>query len=234
MAKRSKKEDDPQIVFNNKQVAESLYSKKILLRCKNEKQKKFINLIDQNEITICFGPAGCGKSYLSIYKALQLLSDPDNNYQKIYIVTPTVEVGNSLGYLKGTLEEKIFNYIYSTYYLIDRMIGKENRERLVATDIIHAIPLQFLRGINIDNAILVGEELQNSTIQQFKTLITRIGFASKYILSGDIEQVDIKDKINGLQDAINRFSDIKEIGFIKFENQDIVRNPLISKILSKY
>lgn len=223
------------IPLNNKQMAEILYGKKLNIKCKNKKQKDLINTIEEKEITIAVGPSGTGKSHLSVAMALKLLADPNNNYQKIYIITPNVEVdGSELGFLPGPLADKLSVYLFSTYYLMDKIIGKSNREKLVELDIISPLAIGYIRGINIDQSLLIGEELQNTTTLQFKTLITRIGFSSKFILSGDLEQVDIRNNTNGLQDSINKFSDFDEIGIIKFEKNDIVRNPLIGKILDKY
>lgn len=226
---------EKQIPLNNKQIAEIIYGKKLSTRGKNKKQKDLLTAIGLKEITIAVGPAGVGKSYISVAKALELLASPDNNYQKIYIVTPAVESEENLGFLKGTLEEKLDPYLFSTYYLIDKIIGKSNRKRLQELNIVEPLALAFMRGMNVDNALLIFEEAQNSTIGQMKTLLTRIGFSSKFIISGDLEQVDRKDcKTNGLQDAIDKVKDMEEIGIVQFEKEDIVRNPLISRILDRY
>jgi len=223
------------IPLNNKQIAELLYGKKLLIKGKNQKQKQLLTEIGLREITIAVGPAGVGKSYVSVAKALELLANPDNNYQKIYVCTPAVDADEKLGYLKGTLEEKLDPYLFSTYYLIDKVIGKSKRKRLQELNIIEPIALAFMKGINIDNAIFILEESQNTTPGQMKNVLTRIGFNSKFIISGDLEQVDRlpKDKC-GLKDALDKLEGMKEIGIIYFENADIVRNPIISKILNKY
>ena len=178
-------------LLNNKQVADILYGKKVKIRCKNQKQKQFIKTIDENQISICIGPAGVGKSYISIIKSLQLLADPTNNYHNIYVITPAVESEERLGYLPGGLEEKLEPYLYSTYKLIDKIIGIENRKKLVNSEIIKPLALAYLRGWNIDNSILIFEEAQNCTPKQMKTVLTRIGFNSKFIISGDLEQTDL-------------------------------------------
>jgi len=225
---------EKKIPLNNKQIAEILYGKKLLIRGKNKKQKELLTEIGLKEITIAIGPAGVGKSYVSVAKALELLANPDNNYQKIYICTPAVDADEKLGYLKGTLKEKLDPYLFSTYYLMDKIIGKQNRKRLQDLDIVEPMALAFIRGINVDNAIFILEEAQNTTPSQMKSLLTRIGFNACFIISGDLEQTDRHQKTNGLQDAVDKFSNMKEIGMIKFDEKDIVRNPLISKILSKY
>jgi len=225
---------EKKIPLNNKQIAEILYGKKLLIRGKNKKQKDLLTQIGLKEITLAIGPAGVGKSYVSVAKALELLANPDNNYQKIYVCTPAVDADEKLGYLKGTLEEKLDPYLFSTYYLMDKIIGKQNRKRLQELDIVSPMALAFIRGINVDNAIFILEEAQNTTPSQMKSLLTRIGFNAKFIVSGDLEQTDRKQNLNGLQDAVDRVSNMDEIGYVEFEEKDIVRNPLISKILSKY
>lgn len=209
---------------------------KIKIKCKNEYQKEFIKMIDEHEITLCGGPAGCGKSYLSLIKALDYVLTPDNGYNTLYIITPTVEVGDSIGFLKGSITEKLDPYIYSSYYLIDNLIGKSNREKLVSEGVIQTLVLSFIRGINIDNAILVFEEAQNSTIGQMKTLITRIGKHSKFIISGDVKQIDKFKNWNesGLIDAFNRFKKFDKIGKFDFSGAPSVRNAMIDDILNFY
>jgi phosphate starvation-inducible PhoH-like protein len=223
------------IPLNNKQIAEILYGKKSLLKSKNKKQKELLTKIGEKEMIIAIGPAGVGKSYISVAKSLELLADPNNNYYKIYVTTPTVDVDDSIGFLPGDVDSKMEVYLFSTFYLIDKIIGKKNRKRLQELKIIETLCLSYLRGCNIDNAILIGEECQNMTSAQMKTLVTRIGYNSKFILSGDLEQIDRKyQKVNGLQDIKDRLTDMNEISIVQFDNDDIVRNPLISKILNKY
>jgi phosphate starvation-inducible PhoH-like protein len=152
------------------------------------------------------------------------------------IVRPAVESEEKLGSLPGTLEEKLDPYISPSYYLLNKLIGKENREKLIELELIEVQALAFIRGWNIDNTILIFEEAQNSTPNQMKLLLTRIGFNSKFFISGDLEQTDrYKDKTQtGLLDAIKKFRDMDDIGIFEFDENDIVRNPLITKILKKY
>jgi phosphate starvation-inducible PhoH-like protein len=150
------------------------FERKVRIKCKNEKQKQFINMIDDHQITLCSGPAGCGKSHLSIAKALEYIQTPNNGYNTLYIITPAVEIEEKLGSLPGDLATKLSPFLFSTYYLIDKLIGKESREKMVKEEIIQPLALAFLRGVNIDNAILVFEEAQNASKTQMKTLLTRI------------------------------------------------------------
>jgi phosphate starvation-inducible protein PhoH and related proteins len=201
-----------------------------------ENQRLYYNILKQDQITICTGPAGVGKSYIAMKAAVNLLQDPNNSYEKIMIVRPAVESEEKLGSLPGSLEEKLDPYISPSYYLLNKLIGKENREKLIEYDFIEVQALAYIRGWNIDNTILIFEEAQNSTPNQMKLLLTRIGFNSKFFISGDLEQTDrYKDKTQtGLWDALSRFREMDDIGIFEFDENDIVRNPLITKILKKY
>jgi phosphate starvation-inducible PhoH-like protein len=168
--------------------------------------------------------------------AVDLLLDDGNGYDKIIIVRPAVEAEEKLGALPGNLEEKLDPYIFPSYYLLNKIIGKEAREKLKEAEVIEVFALAYMRGMTIDNAILVFEEAQNATPKQMKLLLTRIGSNTKFFISGDIEQTDrYKDKKqSGLYDAIIRFNGINGIGIFEFGDKDGVRNPIITKILQKY
>ena len=168
--------------------------------------------------------------------AVDLLIDPNNSYEKIIIVRPAVEAEEKLGSLPGNLEEKLDPYIFPSYYLLNKIIGKEAREELKKADIIEVFALAYMRGMNIDNSILIFEEAQNSTPNQMKLLVTRIGYNSKFFISGDLEQTDrYKDKTqSGLYDALKRFKNVNKIGLYDFKDAKNVRNPLITQILDKY
>lgn len=199
-------------------------------------QENYWDVLDQNQITFCFGPAGTGKSFISMKKAVDLLWCEDNKYERLVIVRPAVEAEEKLGALPGDLEEKLDPYLFPSYYLLHKIIGKEKTIKLETSGIIEKAALAYMRGRNIDNSILIFEEGQNATINQLKLLITRIGFNSKFFISGDIEQTDkFKDKTkSGLYDAKDRFKDMRDVGVFEFGIDDIVRNPLISEILNRY
>jgi len=199
-------------------------------------QEEYWDVLDKNQITFCFGPAGVGKSYIAMKKAVDLLWDSENKYEKIIIVRPAVEAEEHLGSLPGGLEEKLDPYIYPSYYLLNKIIGKEAREKLKDEGIIEVAALAYMRGWNVDNTILVFEEAQNATPSQIKLLITRIGYNSKFFISGDLEQSDkYKDKTkSGLYDAKRRLEGVNGIGLYEFGNNDVVRNPIITEILKKY
>ena len=219
-----------------KQLIKDIINKKPRKKFLSENQKVYYNQLVENEITICSGPAGVGKSFIAMRAAVDLLMDETNSYEKIIIVRPAVEAEEKLGSLPGNLEEKLDPYIFPSYYLLNKIIGKEAREKLKNHDVIEVFALAYMRGMNIDNSILIFEEAQNSTPTQMKLLLTRIGFNSKFFISGDVEQTDrYRDKTHsGLYDALNRFTGIENIGVFEFENKDVIRNPLISKILDKY
>jgi phosphate starvation-inducible PhoH-like protein len=201
-----------------------------------ENQKIYYETLLNNQITICSGPAGVGKSYIAMKTAVDLLLDEGNGYDKIIIVRPAVEAEEKLGALPGNVEEKLDPYIFPSYYLLNKIIGKEAREKLKDAEVVEVFALAYMRGMTIDNSILIFEEAQNATPKQMKLLLTRIGSNTKFFISGDIEQTDrYKDKKHsGLYDALTRFNGIPGIGIFEFGEKDGVRNPIITKILQKY
>jgi phosphate starvation-inducible PhoH-like protein len=199
-------------------------------------QEEYWEILGKNQITICIGPAGTGKSYISLKKSIDLLWNNDNKYEKLIIIRPSIETGKSIGFLPGDKNEKMLPYIMPSYYLLDKIMGKNKREQLEKDGFIEVIPISFLRGWNIDNSIVVGEEFQNVTPIEMKLVLTRIGYNSKIFLSGDIEQSDLfKDKTkSGLFDAKERLKNVNDIGIFEFDENDIVRNPIISEIINRY
>jgi len=227
---------DVKVVKTKKELICSIIKRKTKEKFLSESQRVYYDKLINSEITICSGPAGVGKSYIAMKSAVDLLSDPSTPYEKIIIVRPAVEAEEKLGSLPGNVEEKLDPYIFPSYYLLNKIIGKENREKLKEIEAIEVFALAYMRGMNIDNSILIFEESQNSTPSQMKLLLTRIGFNSKFFISGDLEQFDRhKDKTQtGLWDAIVRFKDLERIGIHEFGDDDVVRNPLITKILKRY
>ena len=200
--------------FSKKDFINSIIKKKQKNKFLTENQEVYYNLLRNNQITICSGPAGVGKSYIAMKAAVDLLMDTNNAYEKLVIVRPAVEAEEKLGSLPGNLEEKLDPYIFPSYYLLNKIIGKEAREKLKDAEIIEVFALAYMRGMNIDNTILIFEEAQNSSPNQMKLLLTRIGFNSKFFISGDIEQTDrYKDKKqSGLYDAIQKFKNVNDMG----------------------
>ena len=215
---------------------QSILGKRIRIKHRGHKQAEFTDLIAEKEIVLAAGPAGTGKSYLSIGKALELIQNKTNKYDKLRILKPAVEAGENLGFLPGDLAEKLAPHLESSMDIIDKIVGIMNREKLVEMGIVSVEPLGFLRGKTLDNTILVVEEAQNISPEQMKTLLTRIGENSKYIISGDLDQSDKYKKVTetGLYDVFQRHSHMEEIGVFMFDKTDIVRNPLISKLLDNY
>jgi len=215
----------------------NLYGKKVKIKCKNQHQKEFLNMIDEKDIVLCSGPAGCGKSHLSIAKALEYIQTPDNGYNKIYIITPTVEITRSgVGFLPGTFADKVSVYMNSVYKLFDKIISKEICDKLLKNQIIEILGLGYIRGENLDNSILIVEESQNISIKEMLTILTRIGENCKLIISGDLFQIDafrcIED--SGLYHSMKKLKDIEGIGIFEFSEDDIVRNSIITEILKRY
>jgi len=219
-----------------KEIICEIIKKKSKEKFLSDNQRVYYDLLKKNQITICSGPAGVGKSFIAMKAAIDILADPTSPYEKIIIVRPAVEAEEKLGSLPGNVEEKLDPYIFPSYYLMNKIIGKEAREKLKEIDVIEVFALAYMRGMNIDNSILIFEEAQNSTPNQMKLLLTRIGFNSKFFISGDLEQTDrYKDKTqSGLYDAIKKFKDLNDVGVFEFDTKDVVRNPLIGKILKRY
>jgi len=231
------KENEYKPTLTKKDLISQIIKKKTKEKFLTLNQKKYYDTLVSSEITICSGPAGVGKSYITMKAAIDLIADPTTPYEKIIIVRPAVEAEEKLGSLPGNGEEKLDPYIFPSYYLLNKIIGKEAREKLKEVEVIEVFALAYMRGMNIDNSILIFEEGQNASPSQMKLLLTRIGFNSKFFISGDVEQSDkYKNKTqSGLWDSIEKFRDSGDISIFEFKDKnDIVRNPLISKILQKY
>ena len=241
MARKTKVETVTKVVSNqecqNKRQALSQMKRiKWNIEFKNRNQKYFWDSIDSNTINFCIGPAGCGKTYVATYYALQHLVDKQSNYDGIIITKPLVEVdGEKIGYLPGSIDEKTEPFMQSVYYNMEQIIGKQRMEVLRAAGLIKVVPLAYMRGLTLQNKIVMLDEAQNATIPQIKTFLTRIGMGSKYIVSGDLMQSDLKGNgPNALEDSIRRFTGLYGVGFSKFEMTDVVRHPIVAELLSRY
>ena len=221
---------DPQKQFNGS--ADMLSKLRLDVKCKTENQKKLINLIKEKEIVICAGLAGTGKTFLTCFQALDLLKKYPETYKKIVLIkSVTTLKSEEIGFLKGTLEEKMEPFIYSFVNNFEKIIGKVQTELLRKEHIIETLPIAYLRGINIDNSLVVIDEVQNISIENIRTILTRIGYNSKMIFLGDVKQIDSKNKKDSaLRFLLDKFSHIDEIGTIELGTEDVVRNPLIKKI----
>ena len=199
---------------------------------KNDKQQELINLIKNKEITVVSGPAGTGKTYVTLATALSLLG---NVYKKIILVKSVTTIpGEEIGFLKGDMEQKMEPFVMSYMWNIDKICGQESSTSLLNKGLIEILPLAYIRGLSIDNSIVIIDEIQNIDTHTFKSIITRIGDDSKYIFLGDIEQVDRRKKQEScLQQVLDIFSEDKLVGTLVFTDEDCVRNPIIPKILNK-
>ena len=209
----------------------------IKIIAKNENQKKLINSIKNNEITICAGKAGTGKTFVALAIALGLLRKAGNRFKKIYFVkSVTTLKGEEIGYLKGDMKEKIDPFMWSFYIAMEKIILESSKKILIEKDIIRPFPLAYMRGVSLDDCIIIADEMQNVSIENSLTLMTRIGSNSKLILLGDMNQIDMKNKYeSSLVVILNMFADTHNIGTIMMSQEDTnVRNPLITVIEEKY
>jgi phosphate starvation-inducible PhoH-like protein len=205
------------------------------LQYKNPAQRRFYKTISSKDITFGIGPAGCGKTYLSVHRALRELGDKDSKIDGIVIVKPLVEAaGEKIGFLPGDVEEKTAPFMMSFYYNMEQIIGKQRLQVLKESNTIQVIPLAFMRGITLANKFVILDEAQNATPEQIKMFVTRIGENSKYIITGDLEQSDIQKHKSGLEDAIKRFAGIHGVGLAQFKEKDVVRHSLVRRLLKRY
>ena len=205
------------------------------LQFKNAAQKRFYKTISKKDITFGIGPAGCGKTYLSVHRALRELGDKNNHIDGIVIVKPLVEAaGEKIGYLPGDVEEKTAPWMMSFYYNMEQIIGKQRLQVLKDSNTIQVMPLAFMRGITLSNKFVILDEAQNATPEQIKMFVTRIGEYSKYIITGDLEQSDIPHHKSGLEDSIKRFAGVHGVGLASFKEKDVVRHSLVRRLLKRY
>jgi len=204
----------------------------INLKCKNDRQKNFIRLINDHDIVVCAGPAGTGKTFIACAEALKLLTTRPSVYKKIIIVkSVTVLEGEEIGFLKGTMKEKMEPFMISFLDNFHKLIGKEITGSMLYTEMIEVLPLAYVRGRSIDNAIIIVDEAQNITLKNMRSTMTRLGEDSKIIITGDTKQIDMRNgNLSSLEKVVEYFRPMEEVGIMEFGREDIVRNPLIIKI----
>lgn len=203
-----------------------------VIRPKTPMQKEYLDYIRTKTITFGMGPAGTGKTYLAMAMAVAALNRKEVG--RILLTRPVVEAGENLGFLPGTLTEKIDPYIRPLYDALFDMMDPVRANKLLAEGVIEIAPLAFMRGRTLNDSFIILDEAQNTTSQQMKMFITRLGMGSKMVITGDMTQTDLPKGISGLQTVRQVLEGINEIGFIEFQTRDVVRNSLVSKIIAAY
>ena len=200
---------------------------------KGAAQKKYVELVRGNDVVFATGPAGTGKTYLAVALAVRALLD--KQIRRIVLTRPAIEAGERLGFLPGTLEEKIDPYLRPLYDALHDMLEAERLERFLADDTIEIAPLAFMRGRTISGSFIILDEAQNTTPEQMKMFLTRMGFDSKAVITGDISQTDLpRGQRSGLRDALELVDGIRGIGTVQFSDVDVVRHPLVAALIRAY
>lgn len=203
------------------------------IRPKTLRQKAYLQMIREKTITFAVGPAGTGKTYLAVVMAVRALKK--HEVERIILTRPAVEAGEKLGFLPGDLQEKIDPYLRPLYDGLYDTLGQEQAQRYLEKGVIEIAPLAYMRGRTLDDAFIILDEAQNTTPEQMKMFLTRIGFGSKVVVTGDITQVDLpRSSQSGLAQAKKILQDIQEIGFFTLLAEDVVRHPVVAKIIRAY
>ncbi len=200
---------------------------------KTETQKRYVKAIREKDIVFGVGPAGTGKTYLAMAMALAHLKEQKVN--KIILTRPAVEAGEKLGFLPGTIAEKVDPYLRPLYDALYDMVDYDKASYMLERNIIEIAPLAFMRGRTLNDAFIILDEAQNATREQMKMFLTRIGFGSKAVITGDITQIDLpKKEHSGLVEALRVLRNVEGIGFVWFSQEDVVRHPIVAKIIEAY
>lgn len=204
-----------------------------VIRAKTPNQRRLVEISDNNDITFAVGPAGTGKTYTAVALAVRALKN--KSVSKIILTRPAVEAGESLGFLPGDLKEKIDPYLRPLYDALDDMIPIDKLNYFMTNRVIEIAPLAYMRGRTLDNAFIILDEAQNATDLQLKMFLTRIGRSAKAIITGDMSQIDLpRHQKSGLIKAIRLLKDIPGIGHIELDGEDVLRHPLVRKIIKAY
>ena len=196
-------------------------------------QKKYVDMIRNNTITFGIGPAGTGKTYLAM--AMAITAFKNNEVNRIIMTRPAIEAGEKLGFLPGDLQQKVDPYLRPLYDALFEIMGADAYARNMERGLLEVAPLAYMRGRTLDNAFIVLDEAQNTTPEQMKMFLTRIGYGSKAVVTGDLTQIDLGyGKRSGLTDAVQILKDVDDLGIITLTNKDVVRHPLVQKIITAY
>ncbi len=203
------------------------------IKAKTLGQKDYAEAIKKHDVTFGIGPAGTGKTYLAVAMAINALKAKE--VEKLILARPAVEAGERLGFLPGDLQEKVDPYLRPLYDALYDMLGRDAALRLKEKEVIEVVPLAYMRGRTLDNSFIILDEAQNATKEQMKMFLTRMGFGSKMIITGDITQVDLPSgKASGLTDAMHVLKGVEGIAFCRLRDTDVVRHPLVRKIVNAY
>lgn len=203
------------------------------IRAKNFGQRQYAQSVKKHDIVFGIGPAGTGKTYLAVVMAIAALKKGE--VKKIILTRPAVEAGENLGFLPGDLKEKVDPYLRPIYDALYNLFGLEHTNRLMDRGVIEIAPLAYMRGRTLDDSFVILDEAQNTTVSQMKMFLTRLGFGSKMIVNGDVTQIDLpRGAASGLIHAKTVLSSVKDIDFVYFDSQDVVRHPVVASIIEAY
>lgn len=226
-----KDENEKQLVFDQDIIVKGVNGK--IIKAKTTNLKKLVKETEKKDMVFAIGPAGTGKTYTSVALAAKALRD--KTVKRIILTRPAVEAGESLGFLPGDLKEKLDPYLQPLYDALRDMIPHEKLEGFIEKKVIEVAPLAFMRGRTLDDAFVILDEAQNTTHSQMKMFLTRMGMNAKFIITGDPSQVDLPPKQqSGLKEAMRILKDVKEIGFVHLTEEDVVRHPVVRKIILAY
>jgi len=211
----------------------TVHTKRSVIKPRGDNQEKYIRAIDERDLVFGIGPAGTGKTYLAVACAVEALER--DNIRKLVLVRPAVEAGERLGFLPGDLAQKIDPYLRPMYDALYEMMGFEKVSKLIDKNVIEIAPLAYMRGRTLNDAFIILDEAQNTTIEQMKMFLTRIGFGSKAIVTGDVTQIDLPTaKESGLKHVMRILHETEGVSFCNFQARDVVRHPLVKKIIQAY
>ncbi|WHF52625.1 PhoH family protein [Chryseobacterium gotjawalense] len=226
-----KDEAEKQIVFDQDIIVKGVNGK--IIKAKTTNLKKLVRASQTKDMVFAIGPAGTGKTYTSVALAVRALRDKE--VKRIILTRPAVEAGESLGFLPGDLKEKLDPYLQPLYDALRDMIPHEKLEGLIEKNVIEVAPLAFMRGRTLDEAFVILDEAQNTTHSQMKMFLTRMGMNAKFIITGDPTQIDLPMRQkSGLKEAMRILKDVGEIGFVHLTDEDVVRHPVVRKIINAY